>query len=232
MATLPYLLPDGESIKIWSHIFRKGDWLEEILEISKSALHLPIPLLLGADLKRVAEGNTEGCYLSLLLQDWTGDSRYCKDLFRESLQDHTCEDEAKNEIFLVDSKITLHIGDVLTDNEEIKIQDPRKLFEDELYDESFFSFAMYYGGEKITKIKNNKIRGIEGKARREKKFVAELCHVRLESRLRTPLWRCLSPSIDRQMWFAPIRAASQLHLERECLETWWRRLEKNHITTS
>lgn len=179
-----------QSSRIWKYIFKSDDWLERIMSIQESGpkphtSHLPIPLLLGVDLRKVARGKTQGCYLSLLVQDWNGHARFEKEQFFKSLQKHEY-DEKKRKITLVDSGIELNIDEVISSPEILHIEDPRRLFGRKR--KALFSLAMYYGTAKVVRINKECIKGIEGVTTKDKKCVAEICQMKLESRFGLPLW--------------------------------------------
>lgn len=181
----PIRLPTKQAVpaKIWDYVFKNELWIDEILKIHAAVVHEPSPSILGRDLWKVAKGKTKGAYLTLLLHDGTGDSRYLKDLFFKSLRSYKY-DEKNEEVFLTDSGITLHIADVICDDRVILIRDPRRLFR--LRKNRLSTYALYYSDENISTIGDSSIGRMQGIPLKKKMAVAEICCLHLKSRSGSP----------------------------------------------
>lgn len=169
----------GRSAEFGHYIFETETWINEVFEIRGEIKHQPIPSILGRDLPRVVRGNTEGSYLTLLLHDWGGDAKFLRKQFFQSLQPYSYDKE-KEEIFFLNSGITLHIFDVTHGLEWVKIPDPRKLFR--LRMKKLSTNVIYYNEDIVRTIDDVSIGGVQGTSRKRKKAVAEICYIKLHSR--------------------------------------------------
>ncbi|KAM5357139.1 hypothetical protein ACJZ2D_016573 [Fusarium nematophilum] len=108
--------------QIWGLVFRDGRWISEILELGhprgKAA-----PCLLGPGLK----GCPSNTSLVLLVNDWSGDSIYMRDLFFECLQDHEYDD-VRDVVKLKECGISLYVRDALKSEEWLFIPKPWMFF--------------------------------------------------------------------------------------------------------
>jgi hypothetical protein len=84
----------NESItRIWDFIFKNDVWIRQVLELQNTCEKGPVPCLVGSGLKNLYYGKPRGANLMLLVNDWTGDIRFLKALFFESLRDYEYDKE-------------------------------------------------------------------------------------------------------------------------------------------
>ncbi|KAM7209797.1 hypothetical protein V8F06_014818 [Rhypophila decipiens] len=173
--------------RVWDLIFKDDEWIRQVLQHQNPFGGAAIPCLVGCDLKRLYYGKPNSAYLTLLVNDWTGDVQYMKELFFMSLRDHEYDKE-KSEIRLKSSGITVHIGDVVTSEELLIMTAPTKLF----CGRRVSTKAMYYTEDVLYDIGPNFIGGIEGVSTKKKKAFREICSVKLKFRDGSLVYRVFS----------------------------------------
>jgi hypothetical protein len=95
-----------------------------LLSLSLRALK-EIQLCLGCDF-----ASESPIYLALIVSDWDGKSRHLKnELFRCFRERDYEYNEAKSEVKFKQSGITLHIGDIVRNAQDIRRKDPQRLFQ-------------------------------------------------------------------------------------------------------
>jgi hypothetical protein len=189
--TATHLAPRSRStkntniVRIWDSIFKTDIWTRQVLAIQNTCGKGPIPCLVGKDLENVYDGKCKDANLALLVNDWTGDVKYTKDLLFESLRDHDY-DQDRSTVRLKRSGIFLHIGDAITSQEWIPV-DPSKLFHRNL------THAIYYTEDILHQIGPSQIGGVEGSP--IQKDVRDICSVKLKFSDGSPVYRVfLSPN--------------------------------------
>ena len=174
---------------IWNLIFKDDRWIRRVLQCQKTQENGPVLCLLGSDLKKLYHyGKSKGINLSLLVNDWTGDVRYYKDLFFESLRDYEYDKE-NSVVRLKDSGIFLHIGDAIGSLDWIPTVDLGKLFHRRGHELS--TNAIYYTEDVLHEIGHSYIGGIEGFPVKKKRAVRDICSIRLKFSDGSPVYRVL-----------------------------------------
>lgn len=178
--------------QIWKAILKLDTYTNELQNISQQP-YSPNLCLVGRDLDRVAKGDCKGAYLVLLINDWTGDSYYFRDLFIKCLQDHEPFQQPLDECPEVKLKcgITIQIEDTrcIGANEgSIENIQPGRLFRRSWGKLS--TCVLYYDEDVLTRLKEDSIRTINDLPKR--KAINEICALKLKFREGTPIWRILS----------------------------------------
>lgn len=147
----------------------------------------PIVSLVGADLKKICHGGkTDRTYLVLAINDWSGDARYLREVFFNSLQDHQYN-EATSEVYLTHSGITLYIGDAVTSEEWLHIADPSRIFH--LRRSKLSTNVIYHSDSSLYHIGPELIGGISEYSTKKKKAIRQICSIKLKFRDGTPVYR-------------------------------------------
>ena len=173
-------------------IFENETWLEEVCKIENSGQD-PVPCLLGKDLPKISAGETTGTYICLLVNDWSGDCRFTKDMFRNSLLPYE-QIQGKNEIRLKDTGIIVNVEDILgTPQEFLPIAPPSELFMRVLGGGASTRVTYYGPKSDIEYIGPGLIGGVEGVPWTENKAIREACTIQLRFRGQRgfPLRRCM-----------------------------------------
>ncbi|KAH8655647.1 hypothetical protein BX600DRAFT_440146 [Xylariales sp. PMI_506] len=123
--------------------------------------------------------------LVLLVNDWGGDSVYLKDLFFASLQPNSPTETPGT--FQFESGIRLCVKDCIGDDEFISVEEPKRLFYRK--GSHLSTTALYYGDDHLCDIGSNEIGGIENLSVRRKKYVRDICSIRLHFPDRKPVYR-------------------------------------------
>jgi len=174
--TNQYILRKNKNFAyIWDYIFKTDVWIRRFLEIQNTYEKGPTLALVGRDLNK---GKFKTTKLTLLVNDWTGDVRYEKDLFFESLRDYEYDEES--------SVIRLKrsaIGSL----EWIPMGDPSKLFC--LRGGKLSTYAIYYTEDILYNIGPSQIGGVEGLSIKKKKAVRDICSIKLKFGDDSPVYR-------------------------------------------
>ncbi|KAL2836630.1 hypothetical protein BJY01DRAFT_238189 [Aspergillus pseudoustus] len=98
---------------IWEQIFKDNSWLEYALTFDRCS-----PALIGHNMSayRLRKPSSR-LYLTLIIQDHSGDLRYKSEKFFAALQDNWVYDQAKHEVHL--SGITLNVYDVINSHDTV-----------------------------------------------------------------------------------------------------------------
>jgi hypothetical protein len=120
------------------------------------------------------------------VNDWTGDVRYAKDLFFESLRDYEYDKES-SVVRLKRSGIVLHIGDAIGSLEWIPMVDPSKLFCHR--GGKISTYAIYYTENILYNIGPSQIGGVEGLSIKKQKAVRDICSIKLKFGDDSPAYR-------------------------------------------
>ncbi|KAH7248371.1 hypothetical protein B0J15DRAFT_380234, partial [Fusarium solani] len=143
---------------IWELIFKKDNWLEEVLKIrySTPCYGDPIPILLGKDMRMIARSEASVINVALLVNDWGGDCQFLKKLFLSCLQDGwSYEDKSKSIIVFKHCHIRLQAEEVLRGQEVICITQPEALIGSQ--EGSHYTCVSYYDGAPIQTIDESSI---------------------------------------------------------------------------
>ncbi|KAF2181266.1 hypothetical protein K469DRAFT_692141 [Zopfia rhizophila CBS 207.26] len=114
---------------LWGAIFKDGkDGKDESwLQLTVNEFHVS-PVLLGPDLHGYCNGTKKTAYMVLLVDDRSGDLQFKKDTLFNSLQNEHVYDEATQEVRF-DCGITLNVTQVVTECDEIEMDNLERLFE-------------------------------------------------------------------------------------------------------
>ncbi|KAG9249476.1 uncharacterized protein F5Z01DRAFT_669133 [Emericellopsis atlantica] len=165
---------------IWGMIFETEDWIELVYKNDNPNPGSPVVCLLGDDLNKLYSAERgNGAYLTLLVNDWSGDIPYHKETFFASLKKHTY-DKQWEEIILHESGLRLQISDAVRSLQHITLQDPSRLFNES--NGVINSSVLYYGSDFPTHLGGDQIKGVEGFPLEGKKFISEICMVKLRFR--------------------------------------------------
>ncbi|KAK4170856.1 hypothetical protein QBC36DRAFT_150316, partial [Triangularia setosa] len=115
---------------------------------------------------------------------WTGDVRYLRKDFFESLRDYEVTED-KSVIRLKASGILLHIADAVGAHEWIPMLDPSKLFCRK--GSQLSTQVVYYTENVLHEI--HQIGSIEGRSIKKRKAVRDVCSIRLKFRDGSPVDR-------------------------------------------
>lgn len=167
-------------------VFKKPDWCDNIMEINsetKYPMPLPVLLLLGKDLPEVCQGKTRGRCLLLLVNDWTGDSRFLRKLFFECLQDHTFDKE-NSIVTFKGSRLKLYVHEALNATEWIPTKAIPQIIslKEEVH-------VVYYNENQMYKLGPDSIGGIQDYT--GTKAIKEICSIKLKFRDGETVYRLL-----------------------------------------
>lgn len=102
-------------------IFKNPSWLRKVSEIVGFRGITPSLMLVGYDLPDVLEDRLSGRTLMLLVNDWSGDHYYERDLFLPSLQPHDIDDikdiNPSNSMITLASGLRLFVQDAIFSEE-------------------------------------------------------------------------------------------------------------------
>ncbi|KAG9250686.1 uncharacterized protein F5Z01DRAFT_665757 [Emericellopsis atlantica] len=181
MKPLPYdIKQQFLTSAIWGMIFETEDWIKLVYDYDNPNQGSPVVCLLGGDLNKLYSAERgNGAYLMLLVNDWSGDIPYEKETFFASLKKHTY-DKQREEIILHESGLRLQISDAVRSFQHITLQDPSRLFNES--NGAINSSVLYYGSDFPTHLGGDQIKGVEGFPLEGKKFISEICMVKLRFR--------------------------------------------------
>ena len=133
-------------------------------------------------------GKPKGVFLTLLVNDWTGNVNHLRKEFFDSLRNY--EVVEKNSIIrLKEFGIILHIPDAIghyyKETNWIAMKDPSQLFHRKGF--KLLTQAIYYTENTIHEIDQSEIGGIEGRSIRKKKAVRDICSIKLKFRDWSPV---------------------------------------------
>lgn len=177
----------ASTANIWGLLFKDDKWVNKVLQTRGVPHRNPTVSLVGKDLERLYyRGPNKPSYLVLAIHDWSGDTEFLQDALFKSLHKHSY-DKARSEVFLLNSGITLHIGDAVILEEWVNISDPTRMFS--LRRGKLSTKAIYYTDDALHDIGPELIGGIRDWSIKKKKAVSEICSIKLKFRDGSPVYR-------------------------------------------
>jgi len=212
-------------VRLWDFIFKDEKWIDEVLKLKNEHGGSPVPALISYNLNQMFWGKPKGVYAALLVNDWTGDVQYHKQLLFKSLREHEVVSESV--VRLKGSGIILHIGDAIGGYEWIPMLDPGNLFR--LKRSKLFTQVLYYTGNSIHNISHNDIGGINGRSLKKKRAVSDICSIKLHFRDGSPVYRVfINPDKEVRVINIPTKDengknwVTRWREAREYEPEWWR----------
>lgn len=179
---------DKNSARVWDMIFKDEKWIQEITDLKYDNTSPPNPTLVGHDLIKLYHGSLTPAYITLLISDQGGDSRYLRKKFFASLREHGY-DKQKCEVRFKNSNITLNIYDVVGSNEWIEMEDPSRLFH--CRRQKLQTAILYYQDANLKRIGPEEIGGVSGRSMKNKKYIKDICSLRSKFGDGLPVYRVI-----------------------------------------
>jgi hypothetical protein len=143
---------------VWDEIIEENSWITKAIDDFKVK-----PVLIGQNLHNCVDGSNKPAYLALVMLDNSGDLRFQKDAFLESLKGRPKLNN-KNEVYFPSSNITLNVSDIVGSPEVIRA-DTKRLFSYR-YRKLKSAYLLWDDPQyRIRTIQTEDIVGIGGKAR-------------------------------------------------------------------